>query len=113
MGLETVPGTDIQYALISFDAEGSERSEQSGLMSQAIIKRAVDDSITNVFFFCHGWQGDLPAAKDQYGKWLRAFADSADWQRAPQRFPKFRPLLIGLHWPSKPWGAEELRGGSV
>jgi hypothetical protein len=112
MDLETVPGTDIQYALISFDADGNERSEQSGLMSQAIIKRAVDDSITNVFFFCHGWQGDLPAAKDQYGKWLRAFADSADWQRAPQRFPKFRPLLIGLHWPSKPWGDEELRGGS-
>ena len=37
MGFETVPDTDTQYGLISFDAEGNERSEQSGLMSQLLI----------------------------------------------------------------------------
>jgi len=112
MGLETIPETDIQYGLISFDADGNERSEQSGLMSQALIRKAATESITNVFFFCHGWQGDLPGAKDQYTKWLKAFMNSADRQQASQRFPEFRPLLVGLHWPSKPWGDEELRAGA-
>jgi hypothetical protein len=112
MGFETIPETDIQYGLISFDADGIERSEQSGLMSHALIKKAATESVTNVFFFCHGWQGDYPGAKDQYNKWLKAFIDSGDRQNASQLFPKFRPLLVGLHWPSKPWGDEELRGGA-
>jgi hypothetical protein len=112
MGFETIPETDIQYGLISFDADGNERSEQSGLMSQALIRKAAAESITNVFFFCHGWQGDLPGAKDQYNRWLKAFMNSADRQQAARRFPQFRPLLIGLHWPSKPWGDEELRAGA-
>jgi hypothetical protein len=80
------------------------RSEQSGLMSQEVVKRTATDSITNVFFFCHGWQGDYPGAKDQYNKWLMALMNSGDQQKASQLFPKFRPLLIGLHWPSKPLG---------
>jgi hypothetical protein len=112
MGLETIPETNIQYGLISFDADGNERSEQSGLMSQALLRKAATESITNVFFFCHGWLGDYPGAKDQYDKWLKAFMNSADRQQALQRFPHFRPLLIGLHWPSKPWGDEELRSGA-
>lgn len=112
MGFETIPETDIQYGLISFDADGNERSEQSGLMSQALVKKAATESITNVFFFCHGWQGDYPGAKDQYNKWLKTFMKSGEQQKASQLFPKFRPLLIGLHWPSKPWGDEELRGGA-
>jgi hypothetical protein len=104
MGLETIPETDIQYGLISFDADGNERSEQSGLMSQALMRKAATESITNVFFFCHGWQGDLPGAKDQYTKWLKAFMNSADRQPASQRLPEFRPLLIGLHWPKQTLG---------
>ena len=55
-------------------------------MSQALIGKAATESITNVFFFCHGWQGDLPGAKDQYTKWLKAFMNSADRQQASQRF---------------------------
>ena len=112
MSFETIPETDLQYGLISFDADGNERIERSGLMSQALVKKATTDSITNIFFFCHGWQGDVPEAKEQYNKWLKAFVNSGDWQKAAQQFPRFRPLLIGLHWPSKPWGDEELRGGA-
>jgi hypothetical protein len=28
-------------------------------------------------------------------------------ERMRQRRPAFRPLLLGLHWPSLPWGDEE------
>src|SRR4051812_2043550 len=104
MGFETIPDTNIQYGLISFDTEGNERSEQSGPFSQALVEKLTEDSITNVFFFCHGWKGDIPAAKDQYNKWIKAFVESEDSKRAKDFFPNFKPLYIGVHWPSQPWG---------
>jgi hypothetical protein len=109
MSFERIPETDLQYGLISFDADGNERSEQSGLISETLIRKAATESVTNIFFFCHGWQGDFPGAKEQYSRWLKAFIHAADYHYASQRLPKCRSLFIGLHWPSKPWGDEELR----
>ncbi|MEO8449261.1 MAG: hypothetical protein ABI647_05690 [Gemmatimonadota bacterium] len=113
MSVEEIPGTDRKYGLIAFDADGQERPTPSGLMSQTLIDKAASEPITNVFFFCHGWKGDLPAAKDQYGRWMKALVTSSDMDRAAQVFPGFNPLFIGLHWPSLPWGDEELRGGGA
>ena len=112
MGFEAIPGTNIQYGLIAFDADGRERREGATLMSQQLIEKAKREAITNVFFFCHGWKGDLPAARDQYNRWIGAFAKSPERQRAATVFPNFSPLYIGLHWPSQPWGEEELGGGA-
>jgi hypothetical protein len=112
MGYHTIQDTDIRYGLIAFDADGAERLEADGNFTQKLIEDATSQEITNVFFFCHGWKGDEPAAKDQYGKWIKAFAASADQERASQVFPSFRPMYVGLHWPSLPFGDEELRGGS-
>src|SRR5262245_22700503 len=39
---------------------------------------------------------------------------TADIERVKQALSgAFRPLLIGLHWPSLPWGDEELSGPTV
>ena len=112
MGFERIADTDIEYGLISFDADGTERPEGTTLMSQQLVDKAKRDGVTNVFFFCHGWKGDLPAARDQYNRWIGAFARAPERQSAATVFPNFKPLFIGLHWPSQPWGDEELRGGS-
>ncbi|MDP5017219.1 MAG: hypothetical protein NWQ43_07950, partial [Dolichospermum sp.] len=57
----------------------------------------------------HGWMGDIPAAKKQYQNWIAAmFNNKADLEKMRQHRPGFNPLLIGLHWPSKPWGNENL-----
>jgi hypothetical protein len=45
-------------------------------------------------------------------RWIKAFATSQDRDQAPERFPDFRPMFVGLHWPSLPFGDEELRGGA-
>jgi len=112
MSLETIPGTGIHYGLINFDADGRERfDDPAGSMSQVLISRVNQDRITDVFFFCHGWKGDVTAAREQYNSWIKAFATSADVEKAPEVFGEFRPLYIGLHWPSLPWGDEELTGG--
>ncbi|BAY45225.1 hypothetical protein SAMD00079811_28270 [Scytonema sp. HK-05] len=114
MPIETVPGTSLQYYLVAFDATGNERDEPEGKMSQKILDILSTGTITDVFIFSHGWLGDIPAARFQYNNWVGAMSKNvADIEQIKQARSGFRPLLIGLHWPSLPWGDEELGSGSV
>jgi hypothetical protein len=112
MPFRTIPGCDTRYGLLSFDANGEERRDDpDGTMSQRLLEAA--PGATNIFLFSHGWMGDVPAAIDQYDRWIRAFDTLASGRRrAPDVFPGFQPLYIGLHWPSRPWGDEALSDGS-
>jgi len=104
---------DLSYALIHFDDNGNERRDdpEGGVFSQTILKAAARDQPTNIFLFSHGWKGDVPSAIDQYNRWIGAMwkleADRAAMGSA------FKPLFIGLHWPSQPWGEENLGGGAA
>ena len=114
MPIETVPGTSLNYYLIAFDAKGKEREEQGGLISQKALELLKNEPFTDVFIMSHGWMGDMPAARSQYNNWIGAMAkQSADLEKIKQIQPEFRPLLIGLHWPSKPWGDENLTSANV
>lgn len=110
MPSEKVPGTSLEYYLISFDKKGNEcrPNKEGGLISEEVLALLSKEPITDVFFMSHGWQGDVPAAKSQYQKWLAAMANNqADIQKMRLLRPGFNPLLMGLHWPSKPWGNED------
>lgn len=114
MPIETVPGTTLQYYLINFDASGNERTEASGKISQKILEALATEPFTDVFILSHGWLGDIPAARRQYNRWIGAMAkNEADIKKLKQVRPGFRPLLIGIHWPSKPWGNETLEDLAV
>ena len=115
MPIEAVSGTSLKYYLVAFDAAGNERDDDpDGLVSQKILDVLSSEPITDVFLISHGWQGDVPAARRQYNKWITAMAaNQADLEQIKQVRPGFRPLLIGLHWPSLPWGDEEVVGDSV
>jgi len=110
----TVPGTAFDYELISFDAQGNERTDDpAGKMSDRVIGRVKNEKVTDLFCISHGWKGDLPAAIEQYDRWIPSMAQCpADIQRARQR-PGFRSLVVGLHWPSLPWGDEEMPAAGV
>lgn len=112
MGFERIPGTDAFYGLISYDADGHEEMEDAGLMSGRVIQRALQEDVTDVFFFCHGWKGDQQSARDQYERWVGAFVASADYAAAPLHLSGFKPLYVGLHWPSLPFGDEDVRPGA-
>jgi hypothetical protein len=114
MPIEKVPGTDLRYHLIAFDAEGRERDDDpAGRMSRITEDTLAGKPVTDVFVFSHGWMADVPAARRQYAKWVRAMGDSRhDVEHLAQVRPGFRPLLVGLHWPSLPWSDEELGGTS-
>jgi hypothetical protein len=109
VGLELVPGHDVNYHLISYDARGREREERDGPYSAVVLHEAVQLRPTDVFVLSHGWQGDIPAAREQYGRWIGAMLSCPDGRaRLVNRPVGFRPLLVGVHWPSKAWGDEEL-----
>ena len=108
MPIETSSDGSLKYHLIAFDANGVERTDDpDGLMSQRVADALAQESVTDVFLFSHGWKGDVPSARDQYDAWTAAMAGRGpDIERMRQRRPGFHPLLVGLHWPSLPWGEE-------
>lgn len=114
MTIETIPNTDTQYYLLAYDKNGRERQDdpdamQGGVLSEKVKEELRDQPVTDVFFISHGWKGDVPAAKDQYTRWIGAMLECEDdREKVRQVRSGFRPLLIGLHWPSLPWGDEEL-----
>jgi hypothetical protein len=119
MPIVRVPETDLSCYLISVDADGRERTDDpDGTMSQVAADSIAQQLVTDVFLISHGWRGDVDGAISQYNRWIKAMADSrADVEQMRQTRPDFHPLLIGLHWPSEPWGNEELgdrtSGGSA
>jgi hypothetical protein len=113
MSIQKVPATDLQYYLVSYDNDGRERQDDpDGLMSARTEKAVRENDITDVFVMSHGWKGDVPAAIDQYDRWIGAMAEcEADRKEIREQRPGFKPLLIGFHWPSQPWGEEEFGAG--
>ncbi|TAG88990.1 MAG: hypothetical protein EAZ09_01720 [Oscillatoriales cyanobacterium] len=110
MPIEKVPNTSLNYYLIAFDKDGKERDEADGKkLTEQIFSALANEPITDVFLMSHGWMGDVPAARQQYNDWIGAMAkQTADIEKIKEVRSEFNPLLIGLHWPSKPWGNEDL-----
>ena len=78
-------------------------ARQGSTLSERVKDELRDQPVTDVFFISHGWKGDVPAAKDQYTRWIGAMLECEDDRRKVRQVrPGFRPLLIGLHWPSLP-----------
>lgn len=115
MTIQQVPGTDLTYYLVAYDKNGVERPDDpDGLMSDRIAQSIHDEQVTDVFVMSHGWKGDVPAAIEQYNRWITAMAD-CEADRAAMRVvrPAFKALLVGFHWPSEPWGEEEFATGAA
>jgi hypothetical protein len=112
MSFQKIPQLGIEYALIHFDDRGRERSDdpEGGVFSRTLLEKARREKPSHVFLFSHGWKGDIPSAIDQYNRWIGAM-----WRLEADRQalgPDFRPLFIGLHWPSQPWGEETISAQS-
>jgi hypothetical protein len=114
MSIERIQDSDLIYYLVAYDKEGRERRDDpDGLMSERIVQGIRDSAVTDVFIMSHGWKGDIPAAKEQYGRWVKAMADcEADRRAIRAHRPTFTPLIVGFHWPSQPYGEEEFASGA-
>lgn len=117
MPVRTIPATGLEYYLVCVDGSGAERTDDreglDGLLTPRVEKALAEEPYTDVFLMSHGWMGDVPAAVRQYDRWIGAMAACEDdLERARRARPGFRPLLVGLHWPSLPFGDEELGGAA-
>jgi len=110
MPVRIIGGTNARYHLICFDENGKERREADSSMLSRSMARLISDpaeKITDVFFASHGWKGDVPAAIEQYDRWVGEMVRSPDHAAAGSRRPGFNAVVVGLHWPSLPFGDEE------
>ena len=112
MTIETLAEIDLTYFLVSYDNRGNERSDDpdspDGFLSSVILDAMSHGSFSDVFLISHGWKGDIPAARDQYERWLHAMNHcESDIETLRRIRDNFEPLIIGLHWPSLPWGEED------
>src|SRR5262245_23625268 len=103
---------DQNYYLINFDGDGKERAANDGsLLSALVLDELKNHSVTDVFVMSHGWLGDIDDAQEQYDRWMANLWNcSGDLDAVKNKRPNFKPLLIGLHWPSKPFGEEDTGG---
>ncbi|OBJ70706.1 hypothetical protein [Mycobacterium sp. 1274756.6] len=107
MPIRHVEDCGVSYCLVLLDKEGRERPEQDGALLSTKIRELVEDGVTDLFIASHGWMGDVPAANHQYDAWVRVMAKQSDDRALARRLdPQFKSLVIGIHWPSLPWGDE-------
>ena len=115
MPFRQTPKTHTPYAIIAFDKSGNERTDDpdgiKGLISDRLLSEVQQTGPSDIFVFSHGWQGDMVGAISQYDSWIDCKAAlTAD---AAKMGTNFKPVYVGLHWPSAPWGDEELKGGGT
>ncbi len=118
MPIRTIPNSELKYHLISWDKKGQERTDDpdssTGKLSDEVWKAIEQASaegkpITDIYFTTHGWMGDVPGAVQQCDSWIGAMAACTDdREELLARRPDYRSLIIGVHWPSKPFGNESL-----
>lgn len=103
MALRRIAGKSQTYHLISYDGKGREqRDEDGGIASEAALEAVSAPGVTDVFILSHGWQGDHADAISQYDRWVGAADPDTDADGV-------RPVVIGVHWPSKAWSDRELK----
>ena len=98
------------YYFVAYDETGNERSDVTGGSVSARVEAAIrEGTATDVILFSHGWLNDAVSAKASYAKWIESMRSVPDDLTAMRQARSgFEPLLVGLHWPSQPWGDEQL-----
>jgi hypothetical protein len=88
-------GTKAPLYLVPFDKDGLCTAPQT---RQALVAAAKDGGFTDVFVFSHGWNNDWPTATERYRDFFAAFRKAREAHGGV--VDGYRPLLVGLFWPS-------------
>lgn len=96
-----------EYHQIILDKFGNE----SGTSSRQLVSdlETASPPYSDVFLISHGWNCDYGSASQLYKQWSDKMAEAMETSLRAN--DAFRPLIIGLHWPSMRWPDEERPGG--
>jgi hypothetical protein len=93
--LTTPEGTEFPYYIVPFDKDGQCEGPKT---RDHLITNA--PGCTDIFLFSHGWNNDWTAATDRYEHFIKGFMSLRSQRQLP--IPKsYRPLLVGIFWPSQ------------
>lgn len=64
-----------------------------------LLEEVATGRYTDIFLFSHGWNNDWPGAVRSYRRFIDGFMAMVQARQLTLPTP-FRPLLVGIHWPS-------------
>jgi hypothetical protein len=89
-------GTEVPYYVVPFDKQGRcEGPETRKHLVDAVSK----GTYTDLFLFSHGWNNDWTVATNRYEHFINGFMAMRRKHALKVRQP-YRPLLVGIFWPS-------------
>ncbi|MFJ8746492.1 hypothetical protein ACIRL2_44995 [Embleya sp. NPDC127516] len=94
-----------RLTMVALDRDGN-RCDEQGVVARLLD--TIGDTrrpVTDIFVLSHGWQTDSPTATAMYSEWIRTMRDHLAGPQAAlrERRPDFRPVVVGIRWPSVPW----------
>jgi hypothetical protein len=93
--LTTPEGAAFPYYIMPFDADGVCTGPQTRAHLLANLA-----GVTDIFLFSHGWNNDWSAATQRYEEFITGFQKLRTTMALPMP-AGFKPLLIGIFWPSQ------------
>lgn len=93
--LTTPEGAAFPYYIMPFDADGV----CTGPLTRAHLLSSLQ-GVTDIFLFSHGWNNDWSVATKRYEEFIRGF-QALRSAKALAMPPNYKPLLVGIFWPSQ------------
>ena len=93
--LQTREGKPFPYYIIPFDKNGVCEGPRT---RQQLIDTA--STFSDIFLFCHGWNNDWTVATGRYENFINGFIQLRR-ERALAVPADYRPVLVGVFWPSQ------------
>jgi hypothetical protein len=94
--VEWTEGKRMPFYVIPFDKRGR---DQAPLTRAHLLEEAGREGYTDIFLFSHGWNNDWTVATKRYEHFLNGYMDLRRNRGLP--VPEtFKPLLVGVFWPS-------------
>jgi hypothetical protein len=93
---ELEDGTPVPFYVIPFDRAGSPTAPQT---RAHLLAEAASGGHTDIFLFSHGWNNDWTVATRRYQDFYEGYTRQRRERGDPLPSP-YRPLLVGVFWPS-------------
>lgn len=86
-----------EFTLLNFNEKGALQNKDD-LVKE--LRQRKDTPPTHIILMAHGWNNRESEAREEYTRILKEMDRAADKSGLALKPATYRPLLIGLHWPS-------------